>query len=97
MLVVYGTDHLLLGAAAVAVGYYVVSSFASWFRLRHVPGPFLASFSYLWLARINLLGITSHQLLSLRKYGSVVRIAPNYVLTEDQAELRCISGARSTV
>jgi hypothetical protein len=98
MLVVYGVDplHLLpLGAAAVAVAYYFVSSFASWFRLRHVPGPFLASFSYLWFARINLLGITSDQLLSLRKYGSIVRIGPNYVLTDDPAALRRISGARS--
>lgn len=98
MLVVYGIDplHILpLGAAAVAVGYYIVSSYASWLRLRHVPGPFLASFSYLWLARINLLGITSDGLLSLRKYGSVVRIAPNYVLTDDPAALRRISGARS--
>jgi hypothetical protein len=98
MLLVYGIDplHLLpLGAAAVAVGYYVVSSFASWLRLRHVPGPVLASFSYLWFARINILGITSDALLRLRKYGSVVRIAPNYVLTDDPAALRRISGARS--
>ena len=95
MLVVYGTDRLLLGAAAVAVGYYVVSSFTTWLRLRHIPGPFLASFSYLWLARINLQGITSDRLLSLRKYGSVVRIGPNYVLTDDPAALRRISGARS--
>ena len=97
-LVVYGIDplHLLpLGAAAAAVGYYIVSSFASWLRLRHVPGPFLASFSYLWLARINLLGITSDRLLSIRRYGSVVRIAPNYVLTDDPVALRRISGARS--
>lgn len=95
MPIVYVTDHLLFAAATVALGYYVISSFASWFRLRHVPGPFLASFSYLWLARIILLGITSDQLLSLRNYGSVVRIAPNYVLTDDPATLRRISGARS--
>ncbi|KAK0701595.1 cytochrome P450 [Lasiosphaeria miniovina] len=88
--------HLLpLGAGALAL-YYVASSFATWFRLRHVPGPFLASFSYSWLMRNNFLGISSTQLLSLKKYGSVVRVGPNYVLTDDPAALRRISGARST-
>jgi hypothetical protein len=98
MLVFSGVDvaHLLLplGAAAFAV-YYTVSSITSWLRLRHVPGPFLASFSCLWLMRNNFLGISSTQLLSLKKYGSVVRVAPNYVLTDDPVALRRISGARS--
>ncbi|KAK3360740.1 cytochrome P450 [Lasiosphaeria hispida] len=85
---------LPFGAGALAL-YYVVSSFTAWCRLRHVPGPFLASFSYLWLVRNNLLGISSTQLLSLKKYGSVVRVAPNYVLTDDPAALRRISGPRS--
>lgn len=84
-----------LGAGALAF-CYTLSSFITWFRLRHIPGPFLASFSYLWLMRNNFLGISSTQLLGLKKYGSVVRIAPNYVLIDDPAALRRISGARST-
>ncbi|KAH7018093.1 cytochrome P450 [Microdochium trichocladiopsis] len=85
-----------LGAGAVAL-YYTVSSLWSWFRLRHVPGPFLASFSYLWLMRTNALGISSTQLNRIRKqYGSVVRIAPNYVLTTDTHALRRISAPRSS-
>ncbi|KAK2025646.1 cytochrome P450 [Colletotrichum zoysiae] len=89
------TSHLVAyGAGAVAV-YYVVSSLAAWLPLRHVPGPFLGSFSYLWLMRNNFLGISSAQLVGLKKYGSVVRVAPNYVLTDDPAALRRISGARS--
>jgi len=86
---------LPLGAAALAL-YYVVSSFTTWYRLRHVPGPFLASFSYLWLMRNNLLGISSTKLVHIKKYGSVVRVGPNYVLTDDSAAIRRISGARST-
>ncbi|EFQ26012.1 cytochrome P450 [Colletotrichum graminicola] len=89
------TSHLVAyGAGAVAV-HYVVSSFATWQPLRHVPGPFLGSFSYLWLIRNNFLGISSAQLVGLKKYGSVVHVAPNYVLTDDPAALRRISGARS--
>ncbi|KAL1841739.1 hypothetical protein VTJ49DRAFT_6653 [Mycothermus thermophilus] len=30
---------------------YILSSLLAWYRLRHFPGPFLASFSHLWLAR----------------------------------------------
>ncbi|KAM7202670.1 cytochrome P450 [Rhypophila sp. PSN 637] len=86
---------LPLGAGIFGL-YYLTSSLATWYRLRHVPGPFLASFSYLWLMRNNLLGISSTQLKSLKKYGSVVRIGPNYVLTDDPAAIRHISGARST-
>lgn len=88
---------LSLGAGAgVFVLYYLASSLSTWYHLRHIPGPFLASFSYLWLMRNNLLGISSTQLAGLRKkYGPVVRIGPNYVLTDDPVALRRISGARS--
>ena len=86
--------YIPIGAGALAA-YYVFSSFASWFRLRHVPGPFLASVSYTWLMRNNFLGISNRQLLSIRKYGSVVRVGPNYVLTDDPVALRRISAVRS--
>ncbi|KAK4140506.1 Pisatin demethylase [Dichotomopilus funicola] len=31
---------------------YVISSITAWYRLRHFPGPPLASFSYLWIVRV---------------------------------------------
>ena len=86
--------YIPIGAGALAA-YYVFSSFASWFRLRHVPGPFLASVSYTWLMRNNFRGISDRQLLGLKKYGSVVRVGPNYVLTDDPVALRRISAVRS--
>ncbi|RYP60150.1 hypothetical protein DL769_008243 [Monosporascus sp. CRB-8-3] len=46
-----GCSNWLLALAA-AVAYFLTSSFISWYRLRHIPGPFLASGSYLWLARV---------------------------------------------
>jgi len=87
--------QLLPFGAGAFVLYYVISAFTTWYRLRHIPGPFLASFSYLWLMRNNFLGIASAQLVDIRKYGPVVRIGPNSVLTDDTAALRRISGPRS--
>ena len=92
----FDITHLFPLGASVFGLYYIASSITTWYRLRHIPGPFLASFSYLWLMRNNLLGISSSQLVDLKKYGSVVRIGPNYVLTDDPVALRRISGARST-
>lgn len=42
---------LLLALVAIPL-WYAVTAFISWYRLRGIPGPFLASFSYVWLARI---------------------------------------------
>ncbi|PVI02590.1 cytochrome P450 [Periconia macrospinosa] len=88
--------HLLQYGAGAFAAYYIFSSFVSWFRLRHVPGPTLASFSHIWLIRNTFRGNSHAQLLSLKRYGSLVRVAPNYVLTDDPAILRHISGIKST-
>jgi hypothetical protein len=88
------TSVPLLGAAALVV-WYVVTAFYSWYRLRHVPGPTLASFSYLWVAKNTLLGRSAIELKGLKKYGSLVRISPNYLVTDDADLLRKISSARS--
>lgn len=40
-----------LPLVAVLVGAIVLDSFRSCFRLRHIPGPWWASFSKLWLIR----------------------------------------------
>ena len=85
-----------VSAFVASLTYYIASSFFTWYRLRHVPGPFLASFSYLWLARNNLFGVSNAKLRVLhKKYGSIVRVGPNYVLTDGPSELRRISGPRS--
>jgi hypothetical protein len=68
----------------------------TWYPLRHVPGPRLASFSYLWKVRNHLFRTCKPGFLSLKKYGSIVRVGPNYVVTDDPNVLRQISSARST-
>ncbi|KAK8127654.1 BcABA1- cytochrome P450 monooxygenase [Apiospora sp. TS-2023a] len=73
---------------------WLVSTAVSWWRLRHVPGPFIASVSWLWAPYLVLRG-RGHEFLHLRKYGSVVRTGPNAVVVDDPQALRQLNGARS--
>lgn len=64
---------------------YLVSAVRSWARLRSVPGPWVASFSYTWLARVAASGRQAPIYQDLNKqYGSsLVRIGPNELTTDD--------------
>ncbi|KAI1141843.1 cytochrome P450 [Hypoxylon sp. FL0543] len=78
------------------VGWYVISAVYSWYRLRHIPGPFLATFSYLPLARYALTGKQLEYYDSTsKKYGSLVRIGPNEILTDDPEVWKQMSGTKS--
>lgn len=82
-------------AAALFVLWYVSSAIATWYRLRHVPGPFLARFSYIWTTYCIVTGRIWSAYVDLNKYGPVVRVGPNYVVTSDPDVLRSIAAARS--
>lgn len=94
----FGEWVLTIGLVAIAA--YVVSSFRAWWRLREFNGPFLASFSYLWIARASLSGRMGERWTETEaKYGtgtpSTVRIGPNELLTSDPDVIRRTSAARS--
>ncbi|RYP26778.1 hypothetical protein DL767_007910 [Monosporascus sp. MG133] len=90
-----GGSPWLLASAAVAA-YFLTTSFISWYRLRHIPGPFLASVSYLWLARVARGGRQFWVYRDMRgKYGPLVRVGPNELSTDDPDVLRRIAGVRS--
>ena len=74
---------------------YIALCIHAWYPLRHVPGPRLASFSNLWSARNHLAHCCKPAYAGLSKYGSIVRVAPTYVLTDDPEVLRQITTARS--
>ncbi|KAF6792341.1 cytochrome p450 [Colletotrichum musicola] len=81
---------------ALAIGLLFSWYFASWYRLRHVPGPFLNSISLLPMNIITMGGKLSFRLKELGdKYGPLVRVGPNEVLFGDAESYRAISAVRS--
>lgn len=76
--------HYILVLFCALVAGYVVLSVQSYLRLRHIPGPILASFSNLprlsWVVSKRSQHV--HQKLHA-KYGPVVRLGPNAVSIGD--------------
>lgn len=85
-----------IALASLSALYYLTTAVHSWYRLRHIPGPFLAKFSYLWLAYVQQSG---RQYYIFRdeytKYGPLVRVGPNELSTSDPNVLRRMTSARS--
>ncbi|KAF7503960.1 hypothetical protein GJ744_002985 [Endocarpon pusillum] len=70
--------------------------FSSYWRLHHIPGPFLASFSKLWLLKWVIRAELHIGLLeACEKYGHIARIGPNEVVTNDPEIIRRINAVRS--
>ncbi|KAH8666839.1 pisatin demethylase [Xylariales sp. PMI_506] len=68
----------------------------AWSRLSHVPGPFLNSITDLWLLKTQFRGKAYVELKELTdKYGDLVRIGPNSVLTIDPKFAVRASAAKS--
>lgn len=81
-------------AAALFI-YYLTSTVYSWSRLRNVPGPFFAGISSLWEISTTATGQEAWLYNDLaKKYGHLVRISPNTILTDDPDVLRRMCGAR---
>ncbi|KAL8391490.1 hypothetical protein RB595_010203 [Gaeumannomyces hyphopodioides] len=86
--------------ACVLAAWYVATSVRAWYRLRQFPAAsWLATFSYLWLAKTTYSGrqYWVHRELN-RKHkqrGPLVRIGPNELMTDDVEILRRVSAARS--
>nr|RBQ97275.1 hypothetical protein FVER53263_12563 [Fusarium verticillioides] len=77
--------------------WLIVSSIVSWYRLRHIPGPFAGKFSYLWVAYITITGTQHDHLVNLnRRYGPIVRVGPNEVLVDDPDLVRRVSSTKNT-
>ncbi|KAK6223832.1 cytochrome P450 [Colletotrichum tabaci] len=76
--------------------WYTTSAVYAWWGLRRVPGPFLASFSYLWVAWHIVRGTVDVGHKSLQKYGPLARTGPGYVVTHDPEVIRRIMAARGS-
>lgn len=89
--------HMVATTAAAVFTYFVVSTAYSWYRLRKVPGPFLASLTYLWTLSVTTSGQDAWTYSELaKKYGHLIRVGPGLVITDNPDVLRRISGVRST-
>ncbi|KAM7197460.1 cytochrome p450 [Naviculisporaceae sp. PSN 640] len=78
--------------------YYIVGAVIAWRKLRHFPGPFLASFSLLWLFRVALSGKAYKIRMALRhRYGEgrLIRISPDMLITDDPGILQRINGVHN--
>ncbi|KAF8842912.1 cytochrome P450 [Paxillus ammoniavirescens] len=82
----------LLALFPVAVGLaYILPYLADPFKQRHIPGPFLAKFSDIWLGWTASQGHRSDVVHELhKKYGTFVRLAPNHVSIADPDVLQIV-------
>jgi hypothetical protein len=86
------TSHWLLIIAFLFIGRLFVNRYAS--SLRKYPGPVLASVSRLWKVRSTMSGRTHLDHVELhKKYGRVVRIAPNEVSLSSPEAARAVLSA----
>ncbi|KAI1758569.1 cytochrome P450 [Hypoxylon sp. FL1150] len=86
---------VLIGFASLLTLWYIASAVTAWYHLRHIPGPFLASFSYLWISKGIICNTLLEDLRGLNKYGGLARSGPNSVLTNDPEVLRRLASART--
>ncbi|MCJ1474776.1 hypothetical protein MMC13_003436 [Lambiella insularis] len=64
--------------------------------LRSIPGPFLASFSRVWIVFKTAVGDMEHTQRRLhKKHGYLVRIAPNEVTCSDPEAIKIIYGTKN--
>ncbi|KAH8824010.1 cytochrome P450 [Flagelloscypha sp. PMI_526] len=72
---------LLIGALlAIFLALYLIPFILDPYRIRHIPGPFFAKFSHLWLTKNAIQGRKSSAVCDAhKKYGPMVRISPTEV------------------
>ncbi|PWN40216.1 cytochrome P450 [Ceraceosorus guamensis] len=87
-----GPSHVLLSLTCALIAWYALD-FLSRPQYFGIPGPFLAKFSDLWLTRQAMRGDRWRVVDDLhRRYGKVVRLAPNHISIADADALNPIYG-----
>ncbi|KAK4228904.1 cytochrome P450 [Podospora fimiseda] len=80
----------------VLISCIILYSFKSHHRLRHIPGPFLATISPLWMIhKLSTGRFVQHLKQTSDNYGPLVRIGPNDLLCTDPDTIRRMSSVRS--
>ncbi|KAH0343491.1 putative benzoate 4-monooxygenase cytochrome P450, partial [Aureobasidium melanogenum] len=71
--------------------FYLVPYFTTYNHLRHIPGPFIAKFSNVWLALHSRKGqkyVAIHE--AHQKYGTLVRVGYNHVSIANERGLQVV-------
>ncbi|KAK7973069.1 pisatin demethylase [Apiospora saccharicola] len=89
---------------AVSIAYAVtgllalwlsVATFSSWYRLKHIPGPWYAGLTSAWVGWVAYSGKAHAVYLDLSdKYGSLARIGPNALTTSDPELVKRMSSTK---
>ncbi|UPX20608.1 uncharacterized protein EKO05_0010836 [Ascochyta rabiei] len=83
----------LIGTSLIA---YFVLVWYEWRRLSHVPGPLWAGFTKLWMVYQSQQRRQPHAFKEANdRYGPLVRVGPNEVITNDPNVLRKVMAVRS--
>ncbi|KAK3388471.1 cytochrome P450 [Sordaria brevicollis] len=86
---------LILTAVVLYIGYFVVSDIRQWLKLRHIPGPFISSFTRFPLVKCAWNGRMSYDYHALQqKYGPLFRITPDTVMYGDADTMRVVNAVR---
>ncbi|QPC80453.1 hypothetical protein HYE68_011205 [Fusarium pseudograminearum] len=95
--IVNNEPKIAIGAVVFSfVVIFIVNSFRAWYRLSHVPGPFLGSFSRFWMLRGSIrTHLPEEMQAAVDKYGSLVRVGPNELITDDVKLIKKIHSGRS--
>jgi benzoate 4-monooxygenase len=81
------------GLVAAVLAYYIIPYFATFGDLRDIPAPFPAQFTNLWLLSVVRRGNRYEVVDKMhKKFGKVVRIAPNHVSIADVSAIHSIYG-----
>ncbi|KAI4595405.1 hypothetical protein KJ359_006750 [Pestalotiopsis sp. 9143b] len=85
--------RVLLGVGAVI---FIAANIRSYARLSHVPGPLFQSVSSFGLLKTHLDGSPHNEIWKwTKKYGPLIRVGPNSVITSDVKTVQRISGVKS--
>lgn len=98
MAIIFASDVLLAALSPTHIGLAVISIFALKVvyglytdRLQHIPGPLIARLTPIWYWYLTWKGIECRAITALhKKYGPVVRIAPNEIDISDGAAINPI-------
>ncbi|KAF2008622.1 cytochrome P450 [Aaosphaeria arxii CBS 175.79] len=87
---------IIVSTVSALVLACLVKVVVQWYRLSHIPGPFWAAFSKGWMVRESLKGRQPAAIKDVTdRYGSLARIGPNELVTDDPEVLRRMMAVRS--